>query len=203
MIETGEAATFNPELAKPVVAAIVDPAQEVRDQIASGESATLEFKSTARWNVKGNLADTKMERVIVKTVAAFLNTKGGTLIIGVEDDGKVYGLANDYKLCGNKGRDGFENWLMQTLMKDFGKDVSAQLQVEFHQMGTADEALPGSADVCVIKVAPSPKPRFAVEDSKEVFYVRTGNATNVLKMSEFMNYCKTRWPDAEDTATTP
>jgi len=126
MIDTGEAATFNPELAKPGVATTVDPAAAIKDLIAKGESATLEFKSTARWNVKIAQPDTKMERVIVKTIAAFLNAKGGTLIIGVEDDGKVYGLHEDYKLCGNRGgqnggRDGFENWLMQTLMKDSAK----------------------------------------------------------------------------------
>jgi hypothetical protein len=33
----------------------------------------------------------------------------GALIIGVEDDGKVHGLHEDYKLSGNNGRDGFEN----------------------------------------------------------------------------------------------
>jgi predicted HTH transcriptional regulator len=198
MIDTAEAATFNPALAKP--AAEVDPSAAVKDLIAKGESASLEFKSTARWNVKINQPDAKMERVIVKTVAAFLNAKGGTLIIGVEDDGKVYGLHEDYKLCGNRGgqnggRDGFENWLMQTLMKDFGKDVAAQLHVEFHQLGTADAAKPGSADVCVVTTQPSPKPRFTTENGQELFYIRTGNATNQLKMSEFAAYAKQRWPE--------
>lgn len=199
MSETGEAATFNPELAKPpsstAVAAVVDPAAAIKDLIAKGEGATLEFKSTARWNVKIAQPDAKMERVIVKTIAAFLNAKGGTLIIGVEDDGKIYGLHEDYKLCGNKGRDGFENWLMQTLMKDFGKDAAAQLAVEFHQLGTADETKPGTADVCLVNVQPSPKPRFATENGQELFFVRTGNATNQLKMSEFLAYSKQRWPE--------
>ncbi len=194
MIETGEAATFNPELAKPAAAA-VDPSAAVKALIARGESASLEFKSTARWDVKQGKPAAYIERVIVKTVAAFLNAKGGTLIIGVEDDGTVYGLHEDYKLCGNKGRDGFELWLMQTLMKDFGKDAAAQLHVEFHQVGSADGARPGSADVCVIQIEPSPKPRFATENGQELFYVRTGNATNQLKMSEFAAYIKQRWPD--------
>lgn len=193
MVGTGEATTFNPDLAKP--AAVADPSSAVKDLIANGESASLEFKSTARWNVKANMADAKMERVIVKTVAAFLNTRGGTLIIGVEDDGNICGLHEDYKLCANKGRDGFENWLMQTLMKDFGKDAAARLQVEFHQLGRADEAKPGSADVCVLSVEPSPKPRFAQENGQELFYVRTGNATNALKPSEMVDYIKQRWPE--------
>ena len=114
------------------------------DLIAAGESQSLEFKSTARFDVKQNKTGPYLERVIVKTIAAFLNTKGGTLVIGVEDNGTVYGLTEDYKLCGNKGRDGFENWLMQTLMKDFGKDAARQLSVAFHQLGPADESKPGS-----------------------------------------------------------
>ncbi len=195
LLQSGEAAIFNPELAKPESKAIVDPSQAIKELIAAGESATLEFKSTARFDVKQNKPGPYLERVIVKTIAAFLNTKGGTLVIGVEDNGNVYGLTEDYKLCGNKGRDGFENWLMQTLMKDFGKDAAGQLAVAFHQFGPADESKPGSADVCVVTVQPSPKPRFATENGQEIFYVRTGNATNALKPSELIGYCKERWPD--------
>ena len=130
MRESGEAAVFNPDLAKPA-AAVVDPAKAVKDLIAAGESATVEFKSSARWDVKNGKPEKFIERIIVKTVAALLNTAGGTLVIGVEDDGKVYGLAEDYKLSGGKGRDSFENWLTQTLLKDFGKDAAALLMSRF------------------------------------------------------------------------
>ncbi len=133
MRESGEAAVFNPDLARPA-AAVVDPAKAVKDLIAAGESATVEFKSSARWDVKNGKPEKFIERIIVKTVAALLNTQGGTLVIGVEDDGKVYGLAEDYKLSGGKGRDSFENWLTQTLMKDFGKDVAALLSVAFYEL---------------------------------------------------------------------
>ena len=105
----------------------------VRELIKNGESATVEIKSTARWDVKLNQPGKHIERIIVKTVAAFLNTKGGTLVIGVEDNGSVYGLVEDYKLSGNKGRDGFELWLMQTLLKDFGKDAAGQIAIAFHE----------------------------------------------------------------------
>jgi Schlafen, AlbA_2 len=60
----------------------------VQELIANGESATLEFKSTARWNVKARKEVTRMEHEIAKTVCAFLNShRGGTLLIGVSDDG--------------------------------------------------------------------------------------------------------------------
>ena len=64
-----------------------------------GESATVEYKTSARWNaLAAQGPDKKMEQIISKTVAAFLNTAGGTLVIGVEDNGNVYGLADDYLL---------------------------------------------------------------------------------------------------------
>jgi predicted HTH transcriptional regulator len=200
MRDSGKAATFNPDLAKPAVSAAVDPARAVRELIKAGESATVEFKSTARWNVKINQPDKKMEQIIVKTIAAFLNTHGGTLVIGVEDNGNIYGLAEDYQQSGNKGRDGFELWLMQTLLKDFGKDAAGQIDIAFHELKAPDpEPTPpapiGSGDVCVVTVKLSPKPRFVVENGQELFYIRTGNATNQLKPSELLGYCKQRWPE--------
>jgi hypothetical protein len=194
MRESGEAAVFNPDLVKPA-APVVDPAKAVRDLIAAGESAVVEFKSSARWDVKNNKAEKFIERIIVKTVAAFLNTDGGTLVIGVEDDGNVYGLAEDYKLSGAKGRDSFENWLTQTLLKDFGKDAAGQLSTAFYELKDPDPAKPGSGDACVVTVKPSPKPRFIVENGQEQFFIRTGNATNQLKPSELLDYYKHRWPD--------
>src|SRR5260370_15798735 len=110
MRESGEAAVFNPDLAKPA-AAVVDPAKAVKDLIAAGESALVEFKSSARWDVKNSKPEKFIERIIVKTVAALLNTQGGTLVIGVEDERKVYGLAEDYKLSGGKGPHRFERLL--------------------------------------------------------------------------------------------
>lgn len=194
MRESGEAAIFNPDLAKPA-AAVVDPAKAVREMIAAGESAVVEFKSSARWDVKNGKAEKFIERIIVKTVAAFLNTVGGTLVIGVEDDGNVYGLAEDYKLCGAKGRDSFENWLTQTLLKDFGKDAAGQLSTAFYELKAPDPDKLGSGDVCVVTVKPSPKPRFLVENGQEQFFIRTGNATNQLKPSELLDYYKQRWPE--------
>lgn len=53
--------------------------QAIIDLITQGESAQLEFKSTARWDLRENKKSKVMEEIILKTVAAFLNTDGGTV----------------------------------------------------------------------------------------------------------------------------
>jgi hypothetical protein len=65
------------------------------------ESDTVEFKSSLRWSYQANKYDREMERVVVKTVAGFLNSyRGGNLIIGLDDKGEVLGLELDYSTLG-------------------------------------------------------------------------------------------------------
>ena len=68
----------------------LDPIAEVAKR---GESDSLEFKSSARWNMRAGKRDDAMETVIAKTVAAFMNSGGGTLLIGVTTTGDSSGWA--------------------------------------------------------------------------------------------------------------
>lgn len=62
-----------------------DPLAEVSRMAAQGEGATLEYKQ--------KLPDTKSEkRTVLKTVVAFANGAGGTILFGVSDDGEINGL---------------------------------------------------------------------------------------------------------------
>ena len=56
------------------------------DLIADGESNVLEFKQSARWS-HGTDMKGKSEQIIAKSIAGFMNGEGGTLLIGVADDG--------------------------------------------------------------------------------------------------------------------
>src|SRR5690606_3998545 len=67
--------------------------------LAAGESGGLEFKATLRTNLHTGARDPKMELMVLKTLAGFLNSAGGTLVIGILDDGNPLGL----------GADGFES----------------------------------------------------------------------------------------------
>ena len=74
----------------------VDGMVTIDERIVEGESNELEFKSTLRWNLDTDRVDKKLEDVIMKAIAAFANAEGGSLLIGVNDEGTVIGLAHDY-----------------------------------------------------------------------------------------------------------
>lgn len=156
--------------------------------IKSGESHSVEFKETARWDVRQNQPSKVMEKVILETVAAFMNAEGGNLIIGVKDDGSITGLGNDYQLFGKKEnlRDTFENWLTQYLLINFGKDVAPSIRLSIPQLD--------GKDVCKIAILPAPRAVFVKDGNSEQFFIRTGNSKKQLSTSETVQYCKQRWP---------
>ena len=71
------------------------PKVPVTELIATGETDAIEFKSTLRTNLHTGQVDEKMHLAVLKTLAAFLNAKGGTLLVGVADDGEALGLEAD------------------------------------------------------------------------------------------------------------
>ncbi len=80
--------------------------------INNDEGEDQEFKSSMRWNYLGKKIDKEIELAILTTIAGFKNNHSGTLLIGVDDDGNVLGLQNDYPTIKKKNRDGFEQHLM-------------------------------------------------------------------------------------------
>jgi hypothetical protein len=173
---------------------IQDAEQSIHELITRGESAELEFKSTARWNVKAGIFDAKMEQEISKSVCALLNSRhGGTLLIGVADDGSIHGLEDDYRkwdksLTQNRSylRDKFELWLMGSLLLDmFGRAFAPYIRITFHEVD--------GKDVCKVAVAPAPWPAFAKEGKEERFFMRTGNQSPSLSISEAVKYIRDRW----------
>jgi len=153
--------------------------------ISHGESAEVEFKSTFRWDLKESRPNKALEEVIMKTMAGFMNGDGGSLIIGVSDDGEITGLEYDYKVLKKKDRDGFEQALMAAVASKLGTDVCQYVQPVFHN--TAGK------DVCRIIVRPSHRPVYIKEGNNMRFYLRTGVSTRGLNIQEAVEFISTRW----------
>ncbi len=158
----------------------------VRRWIAQGESESLEFKSSLRWDIQENRVNKEIERIIVKTVAGFLNSRnGGTLLIGVNDQGEVVGLQPDYETLKKQDRDGFELHLRQLLVRDLGESSNSFISVNFHEID--------GRDVCQVTVEPSNYPVYVEDGNEAKFFLRVGNATRSLPVSEAVRYVQTRW----------
>jgi uncharacterized protein with ParB-like and HNH nuclease domain len=163
----------------------------LEDMIAEGESDELEFKSTLRWDLKESVLNRKLEDIIMKSVAAFANAHGGTILIGVGDDGTVIGLEYDYTSLGGVDRDKFELHLRNLLNQQFGVVfVANKIQIKFHQI---DEK-----EVCEIEISQANEPMVVKLKDKnnqtiEKFYVRSGNSSQELSLSEINTYFKERF----------
>ena len=161
----------------------------IADLLAGGESQTVEFKETARWNHHTISADKNLEHVIVKTVCGFMNAEGGTLLIGIKDNGHVLGLENDLKTLGGKPNlDGYELFLRQKLDSNLSCPTAGLVKIRFDRIT--------DAEVCVVSVASSARPVFAKalggKESTD-FWVRVGNATKQLHGDEMMKYQSRHW----------
>jgi hypothetical protein len=145
------------------------------------ETLKIEFKKTARVPTNSEVPEKVINEAVIKTVAAFLNTQGGTLGIGISDDGDVFGiqLDLDYK---RQDLDGYQNWLSTLLMNSIGQaPVAKHTSIRFETVG--DHV------VCLIDVTPSSAPVYAdTVKGKEVFYVRVGNTTRILSGAEMVDY---------------
>lgn len=157
----------------------------VRELIAAGESATLEFKSSLRWDLRQNKVNKEMQKMVAKTVAGFLNTEGGTLLIGVADDGTVLGIEDDIKSISRKDLDGFLQSLFQTFANHLGESVAPYVNVTFEAVG--------DKQVCKVRVGPSKNPVFVSDPKAKEFYIRFGSATRSLDVEEAQKYIVERW----------
>jgi hypothetical protein len=160
------------------------------DLIAEGESDSVEFKSSLRWDYNEKAVNKKLEEVIVKSVAAFANGQGGTLLIGVADNGEILGLDSDYAGLGDIDRDKFELHLRNVLNNHFGVAlVTTKLQIRFHSVT--------DKDVCQIDITPCAEPILVTFPDKngqlqERFYVRSGNSSQELSKADMLAYIKER-----------
>ena len=158
------------------------PLPTALELIDAGESATVEFKSTARHNLRTDQRDDRMEVVVAKTLAGFLNSRGGTLLIGVEDSGAVLGLEADLQHMKAPDLDRYELWLHDYLTRVLGAPAVSRLRVTF-------PVVTGRA-VCRIDTGRSARPVFVrPPKSTEVqFFARIGNSTRQLSVADSIDY---------------
>lgn len=151
---------------------------ELRELIEKGEGERLEFKSTLRWNLKRNRPGREIELSWLKTVVAFLNSGGGTLLIGVADDGRILGTRAD----GFPSDDRYLLKVNDLVQKFIGVEFARHLRYELRRLG--------EESILVMDVMPSSEPAFLRTGDDDLFYVRMGPASRKLNVRRTLEYLR-------------
>lgn len=161
--------------------------RNAEELIKRGESKSLEFKSTLRWSLKEDRRDDKgVTHASLKTIAAFLNTEGGDLLLGVADDSSIVGIERDQL----ENDDKFMRHLAQVVRNGLGDRAGTCIDPKTQ--------LVQGKTVCVVSCQRSPEPVFlkwkGIETTPDGdFFVRSGPGTVKLPPESAGEYIRTRF----------
>ncbi|MCY3609600.1 MAG: HsdR family type I site-specific deoxyribonuclease [Acidimicrobiaceae bacterium] len=159
------------------------------EELLGGETREVEYKQTPRWNVREQRRDRAMEDVIVKTVAGMLNDHGGTLLIGVTDDGEPVGLDDDYALVKPPNADGLVNWLDTLFENSLGHAGAHRLAIRMDQVD--------GHDICRIDIPASRRPIWVKNpQGVDTLYQRRNNSTRAVPNAEIESFLTDRFRDS-------
>lgn len=161
----------------------------INDFIARGEGPSLEFKSSIRWDHRNAVVNPALEKVVAKTIAGFMNHEGGTLVVGVTDEGSIVGVEADVASLHKKpNQDGLALHITELLTKYLGASQAAMVGMSFASID--------DKTVVVLNADPALKPVFVDNAGSPEFYVRSGASTRQLNVKEATDYIASRWSDA-------
>ena len=164
--------------------------QRLRSLIDIGENDRFELKSTLRWNLKANKPGREIENACLKTMVAFLNTAGGILLVGVEDNGNVVGLGPDKFPNADKYLLHVNNLIRERIGMEMAQFIKFGIK-------PLDEK-----DILCVQCFPSPEAAFLKHDQNEDLYIRVGPGSRKLTSREtltYMNNRKNKTPDQDNS----
>lgn len=158
----------------------------VEELIQSKESRFLEFKSSLIYSYEEGKPNKELWKPVLKTICGFMNSEGGTLLIGVDDEGEVLGLEDDYaSFSSRKDSDRFEIHLTNIFNREVGGAFRKYYMVSF--------PVSNGVEICRVDVRRSPNPVFMKKDGRQVLYVRAGGSTVHYDLEETLRYIKQHW----------
>ncbi len=155
------------------------PIPTIQALIRAGESETVEFKSTLRWNIKADRPGKEISHAVLKSLGAFCNSDGGTLLVGVEDDGRILGIQADRFTSEDKFLLHFNNMLKEHL------DLAQAATLAFNIRDVGGQVL-------VIDCPRITEPVFVRNGDDQEYYVRLGPGTRKLSGLAMIDYMKNR-----------
>lgn len=163
----------------------------ISELIKQEESDRLEFKSTFTYNLENQSTDKNLKHSVLKTIIGFMNSSGGTLIIGVSDDHQIIGLEKDYEINWKHNKDGFILDFRQYLTENLGQNnLSKYIQYQFHKVD--------GKEILEVNVIKSLAPFYIKKDNKKVLYYRDENRTDYFEdPEEIQKYMAQNWEEED------
>jgi len=153
----------------------------VAAMVRKGEGRTIEFKGALRMNLHTMQKDPRIEFTAVRTIAGFLNSDGGTLVLGVMDNGDAVG----YEADGFKSKDAMLLHLDNLIRVRLGIRFAMYLHPRFAEYE--------GHEVLTVECLPSGSPVYMKDGNVERFFIRAGASTSELTMSGAQDYIKQRF----------
>ena len=155
---------------------LLNDSDKILSLIRDGESKTLEFKETLSKNIRTNQKDKEMQKAVLKTIVGFLNTEGGILLIGVNDNGSVEGIEKDF----------FEK--NDAYLKHVHNLIRDQIGEQFFPLIDYNIILINDKKIVRVDCKKSKTPVYLGKD--EEFYIRSNPATDKLTGKRLVEYIK-------------
>ncbi len=150
--------------------------------IQEGEGDSIEYKSTLRWDIRAGKTNPVIERSCLKTISAFMNSSGGSLLIGVRDDGSIEGIETDKF----QNEDKFLLHLWTLIRNCLGREFTPYVSTRLEKI---DDKV-----ICIVSCIPSNRPAFLRQPGfDEEMYIRVGPSSNALDISEALRYIGDRF----------
>jgi len=159
--------------------------RKLRELINIGENERIELKSSFRTNLHTKEFDRRIEHAMLKTITAFLNTKGGELLIGVSDGGHILGLEDDNFQNNDKMMLHLTNLLKTHIGNEFLPFIKTEI-IEFDEK-----------KVLLITCKESKNRVFLKIGGEEEFYVRNGPSSVKLEGSSLVDYIRHKFGEKE------
>lgn len=165
--------------------------EDWREIIEKGENNFVEFKESLRWSVRSPNGDRKKsEYIALRAISSFLNSEGGTLFIGVKDDGRIAGIEKDYRTLNKANKDGYllhlDNLIDTYLGTIYQHYIMAKIEVV------------NGTEICIIEVSKSDEPVYLKSknqngQNKEEFFIRANDSSRSLGIKETNEYISLHW----------
>jgi hypothetical protein len=154
--------------------------EKILEMIKTGETTKVEFKETFETDVQhgGKVPKNTLRESAMKEIVAFVNQDGGTLLIGVADDGNITGIEKDNFKSEDKYLLNFKDVFKTKIGSEWSHRIEFALHTVRGKLVLRVDCQPGIAP-CYMNRIP---------------YIRLGPSAEELDQKSFLDFSKKRWP---------